>query len=92
MNTDEHGYGDGEKDATATATATAFLPRITQIVTATVTPRKVGDRVKIEFRRDGEYKMIMVRLGAVPNDLTSSRRRLPRKDKPRTPPVKKKAA
>jgi len=61
----------------------------------TVTSHKVGDRVKIEFRRGEKYKTVTARLGAVPNDLTSTRRRRPprrRKDKPRTQPAKKKAA
>ena len=61
----------------------------------TVTSHKVGDRVKIEFRRGEKYKTVTARLGAVPNDLTSTRRRGPPRrpnPKPRTQPAKKKAA
>jgi len=61
----------------------------------TVTSHKVGDRVKIEFRRGEKYKTVTAKLGAVPKDLTSTRRRRPprkRKPKPRTQPAKKKAA
>jgi len=61
----------------------------------TVTSHKVGDRVKIEFRRGKEYKTLTAKLGAVPNDLMSTRRRRPPrrpKPTPRTQPAKKKAA
>jgi len=61
----------------------------------TVTSHKVGDRVKIEFRRGEQYKTVTAKLGAVPNDLMSTRRRRPtrrRNTKPRTQPAKKKAA
>ena len=58
----------------------------------TVTSHKVGDRVKIEFRRGEAYKTVTARLGAVPKDLTSVRRRSPRKRKARTQPARKKAA
>ena len=61
----------------------------------TVTSHKVGDRVKIEFRRGDKYKTVTAKLGAVPKDLTSTRRRRPprrHKGKPRTQPAKKKAA
>ncbi len=61
----------------------------------TVTSHKVGDSVKIEFRRGEKYKTVTAKLGAVPNDLAPTRRRRPsrrRKPKPRTQPVKKKAA
>jgi hypothetical protein len=59
----------------------------------TVTSHKVGDRVKIEFRRGDKYKTVTARLGAVPKDLTSTRRRRPpRRRKPRTQPAKKKKA
>ena len=61
----------------------------------TVTSHKVGDRVKIEFRRGEKYNTVTARLGAVPNDLMSPRRRRPPrrgKPKPRTQPAKKKAA
>ena len=61
----------------------------------TVTSHKVGDRVKIEFRRGQEYKTVTAKLGAVPNDLMPTRRRRPApkpKPKPRTRPAKKKAA
>ena len=61
----------------------------------TVTSHKVGDSVKIEFRRGDKYKTVTAKLGAVPKDLTSTRRRRPprrHKGKPRTQPAKKKAA
>ena len=58
----------------------------------TVTSHKVGDRVKIEFRRGEEYKTVTAKLGAVPNDLMPRRREPPRERKPRTQPAKKKAA
>jgi hypothetical protein len=62
----------------------------------TVTSHKVGDKVKIEFRRGGKYKTVTARLGAVPSDLMSGRRRPPRRPPrrpaPRTQPAKKKAA
>ncbi|MBT3202214.1 MAG: PDZ domain-containing protein [Phycisphaerales bacterium] len=60
----------------------------------TVTGHKVGDKVKIEFRRDGKYKTVTTKLGAVPKNLpgVSPRRRPAPKRKPRTQPAKKKAA
>ena len=57
----------------------------------TVTSHKVGDRVKIEFRRGGKYKTVTATLGAVPKDLMSRRRTAP-KPKPAERPGKKKAA
>jgi len=61
----------------------------------TVSSHKVGDRVRIEFRRDGKYRTVVARLGAVPKNLTPVRRRReapkPRRQ-PTTRPAKKKAA
>jgi S1-C subfamily serine protease len=58
----------------------------------TVTSHKVGDGVKIEFRRGGKYKTVTAKLGAVPDDLNSSRRRRPPRRRPRSQPARKKAA
>jgi len=58
----------------------------------TVTLHKVGDKVKIEFRRGEKYKTVTAKLGAVPSNLNSTRRRRPPRRTPTTQPAKKKAA
>ncbi|MDP6046183.1 MAG: PDZ domain-containing protein, partial [Phycisphaerae bacterium] len=57
----------------------------------TVTAHKVGDKVKIEFRRNGKYKTITIKLGAVPSDLSWLRWRS-KKSKYGTEPARNRAA
>ena len=57
----------------------------------TVTSHRVGDKVKIEYRRGGTYATVTATLGAVPDRLAPAPRPKP-KPQPQTRPAKKKAA